>query len=493
MARMTAMEAAFLAIERADEPRHIGVVMILDPGEDGPLSVEATRALVRERLPRMPTARRIPTSPSLGLTRPSWRHVSEVDLDDHVRHVTLAPGTDVADVVADLHEGRLPRDRPLWQLHLIDGLPHERVALYAKVHLSALDDTTGIDLLTALLDDDEDGRPAIEVSALVDGDDSPGLYDRLVDPVPDQLRHAAGFPLRLARRASKSVGDQLPGLRLMASEFASRTPGLGGLAPVLGIGAGVPDGDEHPTGRAPRLSFNAPIGPKRAFAIDELETIDILAVKEGAGCSFNEVVIAACAGGVRRWLLANDELPSSPVVAIVPVLVTRAGDSSAGRHIAGMVLPLPTNVADPRQRLDRTVEALAAAKRRHIGVPASLHQDVAMFAPPLVASWATGLLDAMPHRPFISPTINLAITNVPGPRRPVSLAGRRLHASHPVLSVTDLTPLHLGVQTGPQRVGLGAIACRDHVHDLSSLVHAVGLELAELHAAVTPSRRRAMP
>jgi len=118
-----------------------------------------------------------------------------------------------------------------------------------------------------------------------------------------------------------------------------------------------------------------------------------------------------------------------------------------------------------------------------------LQQDVAMFAPPVVAAAATRFLDALPHRPFVSPTVNLAVTNVPGPRRPVYLAGRPLRSGHPVLSVSDLTPLHLGVQPGPTFTGVGAIACRDHVDGLWSLVAAAPIELAELRSTCRPRRR----
>ena len=91
-----------------------------------------------------------------------------------------------------------------------------------------------------------------------------------------------------------------------------------------------------------------------------------------------------------------------------------------------------------------------------------------MFAPPAVAAMAGRLVDALPHRSFVSPTVNVAITNVPGPRRPVHLAGRPLESSHPALSISDLTPLHIGLQSGPEVVGLGAVSCRDTLDDLAA-------------------------
>jgi WS/DGAT/MGAT family acyltransferase len=495
MVRMRAMDAAFLAMERPHEPRHLGVLMIFGASGDGPLSADVVREVLRERLARMPSTSRVVVDAPYGLTRPSWRDVTP-DLDVHVRrHRVSGTGGDeqLARIIGEVHAVRLDRRRPLWELHIVDGLEGGRVALYAKVHAAALDDTTGVDLMTGLLDDDRrvasEGGPISPARPLGGAPDPADVYERFIAAVPDQMRHAAGFPGRLVGRATRAVGAQLPGLADTAAEMVRRTPGMGALARLLPAGdEDAADGDEHPTGRAPRLSFNAPISSARSFAASSLATVDVLRVKQDAGASFNEVVVAVCAGALRRWLLANDELPTSPVVAIVPVLV--ADSSGAGSHIAGIMLALPTNVADPLERLTRVRRALAVSRRRQATAPASLQQDVAMFAPPLVAAGVTRLLDALPHRPFVSPTVNLAVTNVPGPRRPVHLAGRPLISGHPVLSVTDLTPLHVGVQAGPDRVGIGVIACRDHVEDLHSLARAAPIEMAELIGAVRPRRRR---
>ena len=215
-------------------------------------------------------------------------------------------------------------------------------------------------------------------------------------------------------------------------------------------------------------------------------------MKHAAGTTFNDVVVAVCAGALRRWLLAHDELPTSPLVALVPILVAGPSGRREDAHVAGLVAPLPTNVADPAERLARTHRALAVAKERQHAVPASLLQDMSMFAPPAVAAVAGRLVDALPHRSFISPAVNVAITNVPGPRRRVHLAGRPLESSHPALSINDLSPVHIGLQSGPDVVGLGAVSCRDNLDDLADLLAAAPVELDELAAAVVgrPRRRR---
>lgn len=491
---MRAVDAAFLAMERPNEPRHLGALMVFDPSEDGPLDRSALEAALVARLPSMSTARLVVASSVNGFARPSWRVVDQVDLDVHLRHTPLPAGDDpraaLQATIARLHATHLDRARPLWQLHVIDGLPDDQVAVYAKVHMAALDDSTGVDLMTALLDDDPAGRPTIDqVEAQLDTPAHPFVH-RVVGSVPDQVRRAVGFPGRLAGRTARAVGDQLPGLGATAREVVSRWPGLEVVARYLPTdAAGVDDDREHPTGRAPRLSFNAPIGPRRAFAagtapIDQLLAVRAAAHRDAAPVSFHAVALAACAGALRRWMLANDELPTSPIVAVVPVLVR--GQRDADAHIAGIMLTLPTHLADPVRRLEETAANLERAKQRHVALPVSLTQDVAMFAPPAVAALANRITDAMPHRRLLSPTVNLGISNVPGPQRPVYLAGRPLRSSHPVLSVSDITPLHLGLQAGPSTLGIGAIADGDSVDDLDGLVDAVGIELAELSAAVGP-------
>ncbi len=481
---MRAVDAAFLAIERQNEPSHVGALMIFGPSGDGRLTAATVRSAIAERLPLMPTARRIADGSLTGLRRPVWRAVDRVDLDVHVRAERLPddvePRRALHDLVADLHARRLRRDRPLWQIHVIDGLGDDEVAVYAKVHLAAMDDTTGVDLMTALLDTEQGPEPTMEQVMLrpePSGGDS--LVDRLVGPVPDQLRRGLGFPVRLAGRAAGALGEQLPGMTHTVAEVARRTPGFERLAALVPEREPGPGAVEHPTGRAPRLSYNEPIGPTRRFAAGTVRVDELLRLKHLMGRSFHTAALVVCAGAVRRWLIAKDELPTSPVVAIIPVLVD-TGDGDA--HVGGMFVALPTNVDDPLRRVELTAEALAEAMARDAGLPASLEQDIAMFAPPALSGVAARVLDALPHRRVVSPTVNLSITNVPGPRRPVHLAGRPLRAGHPVLSVSDRTPLHLGVQAGPDVVGLGAIADGEHVPDLVGLVDAAAAELDDLLA-----------
>ena len=287
-------------------------------------------------------------------------------------------------------------------------------------------------------------------------------------------------------RVKRTVGEQLP--------WVTRDAGRDGAPDTWSRAAGAtaarcrarrrrvrraPD-----RSRAPRLSFTAPITARRRVAFADLPFADILRTKRAIGSTVTDVVIAVCTGALRTWLDDRDELPTSPLVAMVPVMVAGPAGTRDGAHLSGLVVPLATNVTDPVDRLRRTSEALRFAKDRHDAVPASVIQDMALFAPPAVAALAGRLVGALPLRTLASPTTNLAITNVPGPRHEVLLAGRPLEGTYPLLAINETSPLHIGLQSSPGVVHVGAVACRDSLPDLAALVNLLPVELSRLRAAV---------
>ena len=487
MTRMRAMDAAFLAMERPAEPRHIGSVSIFGAGPDGPLTYEAVRALLEERLGLIRCARRVVVDAPLGLGRPSWGPSRGFDLEFHLRQdAVAAPGgsDELAELVARIHALPLDRSRPLWELWVIDGLADGRVALYAKIHVAAIDDVTGAEVMTALLDPDGEGIPRAPLPA---PEPDGGALGSLAGTV-DQLRHAVRFPGRLARRSLHELGGQLAGFGDTLVETVQRTPGLDPIARLLPAPSDGEVVDMRPSARAPRVSWNERVTPHRRVAMTRLPLDRVLAIKRAAGTTVNDVVVAVCAGALRHWLDTHHELPSSPLVAMVPMLV--GGRDHDDAHVAGLVVPLPTNVADPGERLRRTSAALGVAKQRLVAVPASLMQDVSMFAPPALSALAGRLVGALPHRALAGPTVNLAITNVPGSRRPMFLAGRPLEASYPILTINELSPLHIGLQSTHDAIHVGAVACRDTLEDLAPLAARMPDELDAIDRAVVPAARK---
>ena len=203
-------------------------------------------------------------------------------------------------------------------------------------------------------------------------------------------------------------------------------------------------------------------------------------MKNRHDCTVNDVVVAVCAGAVRRWLEEHGELPDEPLVAQIPVSVRTSEQAGTyGNRIMLMSAPLFTNVEDRVERLRQTHEALLSMKERHRALPAELLQDVNHFIPPAVFSRAARVTFALSSG-AARPTWNLVISNVPGPQFPLYLAGARLEANYPVSVITDGMGLNITVMSYCGKLDFGIIADRDQMPDLWRLLDWLDDELQEL-------------
>jgi WS/DGAT/MGAT family acyltransferase len=300
-------------------------------------------------------------------------------------------------------------------------------------------------------------------------------------------RHLMWLQRELARRVGRSVGDQLPVASNAYRETLRRTHGLGGLMRLVDDGRQPSNGEylSRPAARGPRVSFNRRITPHRRVGFASLPFADVHAIKQAAGTTVHDVVMAICAGGVRRWLLARRELPTEPLLAAVPVLIRGKGDDGGlADHVSMMIALLPTNEADPRKRLAKAHDAMRVAKERHDAVPANVLQDMTRYAPPAVAGLAARLLGAISIDEMASPPFNLTISNVPGPRHSVYCGGSRLVANYPLSVLSEGVGLHISLVTYDDQLHLGVVTCRDALPSQWELVDDLVASLDELRSAI---------
>jgi WS/DGAT/MGAT family acyltransferase len=235
---------------------------------------------------------------------------------------------------------------------------------------------------------------------------------------------------------------------------------------------------------APKTSFNAEVSPHRRFVFGKLSLADVKAVKNAHGGTVNDVIVSICAGAVRDWLLAHDELPDTPLVAQIPVSVRTSEEfGTYGNRILLMAAPLHTEIEDPVERLRETHESLLVMKERHRALPAALLQDANHFVPPAVFARAARLTFAFSTSRPGRPTWNLVISNVPGPQFPLYLAGARLEANYPVSVITDGMGLNITVMSYMGSLDFGLVADRDQMPDLDRLMAWLGDELVKLSPA----------
>ena len=478
MQQLTGLDTAFLALETPTSTGHVGGVCILDPS-DAPsqLDLAGLTELMHQRLPLVPVMRRRLLEVPLGLDQPYWVDDPDFDIEYHIRELALPrPGSahQLAEQVARLHARPLDRRRPLWEMYLITGLGDGRLAVYTKVHHAAIDGVSGTELLTVLLDLSPDGR------------ELPAAPQSPASRPPHRPLLAARAATRLAWRPVQTV--RLTGrlVRLAPSLAPALSPLVGGL---LGLNRG--DGSLISTrpGRPPLTPFNRPITQHRRVAFTSVDLAAVKQVKRAYDVSVNDVVMAMCAGALRRWLITHDSLPEQPLVSMIPVSVRDADSTTAmGNRISAMLAVLPTNLADAIERLRVVHEATKIAKSQRAAIPQGLVDEITDFAPPALIAraarvvFATGVLHRLP--PF-----NLVISNVPGPNVPVYLAGNRLLAEYPLSVITDGQGLNITVVGYLGQLHFGLVACRELVPDIDVLARYLVDELTTLLDSVSEPHR----
>jgi WS/DGAT/MGAT family acyltransferase len=432
--------------------------------------------MLSERLPLLPPFRWKLKSVPLGLDYPYWIDDPDFDLEYHVREIALAPPpTDakLAEQVARIFARPLDRARPLWELYLIHGLQDGNVGLLTKIHHAAVDGMSGAEILTVMLDLNPEGRepPPADASR---PDREPGELEMLGRGLLGAPRYLGrviqGLPSTLPNLEDTPIIGDVPGAKLVGRSSARLARALRRReSRVL----------ERTSLSPPRTSFNGRVSAHRRFAFGQLSLDEVKVVKNAYGYTVNDVVVALCAGAVRRWLVEHDELPDGPLVAQVPVSVrTEEERGTFGNRVGLMSVPLCINEADPVKRLRWTHEALRSAKDRHRALPAQLLQDATQFIPPAVfarASRVTFSLAAARR-----PVWNLVISNVPGPQFPLYCVGAQMIAHYPVSVITDGMGLNITVFSYCGHLDFGIVADREQMRDVWNLIGWLEEALQEL-------------
>ena len=469
MHRLSSLDTQFLAAEHGNSGSHYCGVAIYQTGNQKPITAATMRQRLAERMGQCPPLRWKLVTVPFGLDRPVFVD-SEVNFDDHVSETTLAAPADdttLAAEVAKILSTQLDREKPLWRLQVFHGLPG-RTAVVMTVHHAAVDGIAASEIFATLLD-----GPA-EKSSVPSGSHA--------DVAPSRAalaaRGIASIPLRRIRALRSAPGalahlDQVPVLRSL--------PGAHTLSQIV-------RGDLTAKRlNAPRTRFNAKLSAARSVAFGAVSLSDVKAIKNELGITVNDVVIALCAGALRRRLTSTGDLPADPLVAYVPVS-TRLPDAKDryGNAITSIIAPIPTHLSSARERLTFTHERLTRAKQRSREAPPTLMSDVNDPIPlPIFGIAARGLMELVSSR-FVRPPVNLIISNVPG--SPVKLAcyGAPLMAHYPTSLVFDGFTLNITVVSYLDGLDIGIVGDAQTFPDAWELMNDIRDELAELAALVTP-------
>lgn len=401
--RLTDLESSFLAIENPGVPLHVAAVLTLEEGD--PLATSDLRRLIASRLSRLPKFQQRVTFSPFALWRPEWAPASHVDLDYHLFHHRLpAPGrrSQLFALCARIHETPLARDRPLWEMHLIDGVGGDRQALLIKTHHAITDGMAGVGLAQVLFDRASADKHHVELP-------------------PTHFVSAANA-------GNASPWNAIQGLVGLAFTAAR--------GPVVGAGP-----------------FNGSVGPDRAFAGASLGMDAIVRAKRLLGGTVDDVLIAVVAAGLRRYLLEL-RYPVMPraLRAMLPVS-TRAISRGAifGNHVSAVFLDLPLDTAV----LPELVPRIAAAKSTHRTAHAAEGGSMAIQSVALLPNPVHEVVLRLTSKVRFA---HLILSDVRGLPEPLFLLGRRLGVCYPMMPLSSAVGLSIAAVSMGGLMGVGITA-----------------------------------
>jgi diacylglycerol O-acyltransferase / wax synthase len=445
-------DSMFLLGESREHPMHVGGLGVYEP-PDGMSGSDFLRDLHREMVENQdfqPTFRKHPATLLGGIANIGWTFDDDVDLDYHLRRSGLpAPGRvrDLLELTSRLHGTLLDRHRPLWEAHLVEGLNDGRFAVYVKFH-----------------------------HALIDGVSALKLTQRSLSTDPDDTEVRVPWNLP-SRRASS--GPEQPSLLRTLTRTAGSVAALAPSTVSLARAALLEQRLTLPFG-APRTMFNVPIGGARRVAAQSWSLDRIKSIKQAAGVTVNDVVLAMCAGALRHYLIEQNALPDAPLIAMVPVSLRTEAEADSGGNMTGILLcNLATDTDDPAKRLEAIHNSMRDNKKVFSQLPKMQALALsAMLISPMALTLLPGFVSA------VRPAFNIVISNVPGAREPLYWKGARLDGNYPLSIALDGQALNITLVNNAGNLDFGLVGCRRSVPHLQRLLGHLEDSLKELERAV---------
>ena len=465
--RMSATDVSFLHREGRTTPQHVGGIAVFEMPPDG-FDYDRLVQLLEERISLVPRYRQKVRAVPGHLANPVWVDDPAFDITYHVRRSALPrPGTDaqLVEFAARIQSRPLDRNRPLWEMYLLEGLSGDRLAIITKTHSAMVDGVGTVDITQVILDQAPQPRRTVEPVWMPEPEPSGGAL--VAGAVVDVLRRPTAV-LDVARLGAKDV-------RGFVGKLGSGATGvLASAATLVRHSAPAP--------------LSATIGEQRRLAIARTRLDDYRQVRRAHGGTVNDVVLATVASALRQWLLSRDVTiqPGRTVRALAPVSVADSGDVYDSR-VTALLVDLPVGEADPLRRLDQVRAATASHLASGRSVAADALVELSGFTPPTMHALGARAAHSLTRRLF-----DLVVTNVPGPQTPLYAAGARLLEMFPIVPLNTGQPLSIGLTSYDGGVYYGLNADRDAVPDVRTIAGLIEESLAEL-VALSPEVDEPVP
>lgn len=478
MRQLSGLDATFLYLETAEMPMHVGAMHLLElPAGHRGRYVNDLRRHIAARLPAAPVLRRRLWWMPLNLANPAWVD-AEPDLSEHIVEIRLPSGSARrADAralmeaqVSLLHPVLLDRHRPLWKMHVIEGLPRsangrKQVGIYTQLHHAAVDGQAAVALANVLFDLTPEPR---DIEIRLSRRTRTFRLD-MVEMLRGALSHEAVQVARIVRDLPATLGTVAGTARSVLSAKN-----------LLGQGSGN-------VTLAPATPMNATVTPARAFAAASVPLAELKALARAHGATLNDGVLMLCSSALRTYLQQRGALPRKSLVAAVPISLREAGDTRADNQASMSLVSLGTHLADPAKRLAHIRAATGAMKSTMGRMKSILPTDFPSIGVPWLIEAAASLYGKAKAAERLPQVANVVISNVPGPQVPLYLAGARVRSNHPTSIVVHGLALNITVQSFDAAMDFGLMADAAALPDVRALAQAVDAALDELRTLPVPA------
>jgi diacylglycerol O-acyltransferase len=416
--QVSGQDATFLYAESPSSPMHIATLTIVE----GSIAFEDFKEIVASKLHLIPKFRKKLLNVPLNLDYPYWVDDPNFDIDLHINRLKLpdpANWKTLREMTSSIFSSPLDLRRPLWSISFIEGLdevsqvPKGSIAIVSKIHHVMIDGSSGVGIMGILFDKNEEDK----------NKKTPAPKPYEPEPLPDEisllLKSSYGFlknPLKIPKLIGETAFSLMKGK--MNNQLNSKK---------------TIDKNSFST---PKTIFNESVSPKRTWGTAILNFDRINTLRKIMDVSINDLILAICAGGIRRYLKEKEKLPTQPLVANVPISIRVKGDNQKmNNQISNMLVKIATHIKDPIERLEYIQEQTNLGKSKHKAVGAKALSKMADAVPFGLANLAAGLYTKYNIKEFHRPPFNVTITNVPGPQNPLYLKG------HKIVGIFGLTPV----------------------------------------------------
>jgi diacylglycerol O-acyltransferase len=473
---MPITDAFFLIMESRRTPMHVGGLNLFTlpkDVDDATFLARLGEMLRYDGELRRPFGEKLRTGPMGIAGNILWEEDDELDMDYHIRHSALPkPGRyrELFALVSRLHGTLLDRSRPLWEMHLIEGLQNRQFATYFKAHHCAIDGMGAMHLMMSMYS--TNARSKVKLSPL-SYEAYKAYKEQLEENQPKKIRPREDE----VRAISEVLREQLGGTVNVARAVQD----------MASVWLGRKSDMAVPFHKVPRSALSTQLTGSRRFVAQSWDFDRVRTVGKAYGGTLNDAVMAMCAGALRKQLQEQRSLPKNSLKAMAPVSVRAAGDVDSANAVGMVCVDLATNVRDPAKRM-RTIKAsMDAAKGQLEGLSSrEIQIYTGISQAPLLVTQLLGLGSRLP-------AFSTVISNVPGPREKRYWNGARLDGLYPVSIPFDGAAVNFTLVSNFDKLDFGIVACRKSVPHVQRLIDHMEESLVELEDAAglrTPSGRR---